>query len=79
MEAAQWREIIVSELKDAFRCGEVLQPVITEVSEFVAVQERSGRCGHQDLPAMAAGCDPGGSVHIDPDVALLSQMRRSGV
>src|SRR3989442_1052852 len=79
MEARQWRKVIVSELKDSLGRGEVFQAVLAEVSEPVAIQERSGRCGDQNLPAMAAGRDPSGSMHIDSDVALLSQVRGPGM
>ena len=37
-------------------------------------RSRGGRDQH--LPAVAAGGDPGGSVHIDSDVTLLAQVRR---
>jgi hypothetical protein len=71
--------VIVSELKDALGCGKVLQAVLAQIAEPIAIQERSGRCGYQDLAAMSAGRDPSGSVHINADVALLGQVGRPGM
>jgi hypothetical protein len=53
VKALKRRELVLSQLKDALGCGEVLEAVLAEVAEPVVGQKRGGRCGHQHLPAMA--------------------------
>ena len=78
VEALEGGEVAVSELVDALGGGEVLEPVLAEVSEL-ELDERSGGGRDEHLPAVAAGSDAGSAVDVGADVALLGQERRSGV
>jgi hypothetical protein len=80
MERRERREVVVAELVDALGGGQVLEPVLAEVAEAVrAVKERGGRGRDEHLTAVAAGGDAGRAVNVSADVALLSEMRRTGV
>ena len=77
----QRRESLRAELEDPDRVLEVLQAVLAEVDECVVVESgrSSRRVREQDLPAVTRRADPGAEVHDLADVALVRQVRRSGV
>jgi len=53
--------------------------VLTEVSQPLGAEQRRGRRRHEHLPAVRRCRDARRPVHVDPDVSLVGEMRRSGV
>ena len=78
VERLERRELVVSDLEDVLGRGEVLEAVLTEVTELV-VDKALGRGGDEHLSAVAGGGDTGGAVDVVADVALVGQKRRSRV
>ena len=78
VQALQTRELLLPELVNALRRGEILEAMLAEVAQ-VGVQELRRRGRDEDLPAVAAGCDAGGAVDVLADVSLLAQERRPGM
>ena len=73
IEAPERREGAVAELVDALGRGEVLEAVLAEIDERVALEQRRGRRGDEDLPAVAGRRDPRCPVDVTADVALVRQ------
>ena len=63
----------VTELMEARRALEVLQPVEAEIEERLAVEERCGRRGDDDLSAVCERSHSSPAVHVDSDVALAGR------
>jgi hypothetical protein len=79
VQRPQGREVVVSQLVDALRRRQVLQPVLADVAELVGPQERGGRRRDQHLAAATGGVDPGRPVDVGADVAFFREERRAGV
>ena len=80
VERPQRREVAVAQLIQALGSGEVLQPVLSEITSCgVAVQEPSCRLGEDDLSPVSSGGDPGRAVNVDADVAFVRHDRLAGV
>ena len=76
---AQGRELALAELVDAHRAVEVLEPVLSEVAQRLAVEER-GRGGRdEDLVAVRERSDARSAVDVLADVALLGHGRSARV
>ncbi len=74
VERLQWRKLVVSELVERLRLGQVLEPVPAEFDELaVAIEEEVRRLGHEHLPAMARAHHPRAAMDVDADVALLGE------
>ena len=60
--------------------GQVLEPVLPEVADrHIGAQQPLGRLREDDLPAVGRGCNPGGAVDVQADVALLGDERLARV
>ena len=79
VERSQGRERRIAKLVDAFRCRQILQPMLPEVSEVVALDERSSRGRHQHLATVSRRRDPGDAMEVRADVSLVGQDRSSGM
>ena len=79
VQALQRWELVLAELVDPLGSGEILQPVYSQIPHPLRGQKRRRGGREQHLPPVAAGSDPGGPVHVDPDVPLLRQVRGAGV
>ena len=66
---------MVAELVDAFRCGQVFEPVLAEIPKLVRTDEITRRLRNEHLPAVADRGDARCPVNIDSDIALLRQER----
>src|SRR4029453_2450258 len=69
------RKALAAELEDRHRFVDVLEAVLTEVGERVAVEQRARRLREHDLAPVARGRDPGGEMDVVPGVALLGDER----
>ena len=74
VERPQRREVAVAELVEALRLGQVLEPVLSEVTDSRGGASRRPRVvlGEDDLPAVCGGGDPRRAVDVDADVALVA-------
>ena len=80
VERPQRREVAVAQLMETLGSGEVLQPVLSEITSCgVAVQEPSCRLGEDDLSPVSSGGDPRRAVNVDADVAFVRHDRLAGV
>ena len=79
VERLQGREVAVTELVEALRRGEILQPVQSLVAELGALVEARRGLGDEDLPAVAGCADPRAPVDVHADVALVGDDRLTGV
>jgi hypothetical protein len=80
VERPERRELAVTELEEAFRLGQVLQSMLAEVAEMsVGAEEVARRPRENDLAAVCRCGDARGAVHIEADVALLSDERLTRV
>src|SRR5205823_267957 len=76
VERPERRELIIAELEEAFRLGQVLQSVLAEVTEpRGGAEEIARRTRENDLAAVCRCGDSRGAVHVEADVALLSDER----
>ena len=76
---AQRRELTFTELVDAHRAVEVLEPVLTEVAERLRVEERRRGRRHEDLIPVRERGDARAAVHVLADVALFGRGRSARV
>src|SRR5581483_7234180 len=79
VQGLERRELVVSELVDALRRGEILEAVLAEIAEAVRRNEVVGRLREQHLAAVTGRGDASGSMDVDPDVALVRRGRLAGV
>ena len=80
IEALERWVLAVTELVDAFGGRQILELVLTEIAQLDRrVQELARRQGDEHLPAVTSGCDPGGAVDVDADVALAGEERLAGM
>jgi hypothetical protein len=80
VERPERRELTVTELEEAFRLGQVLQSMLAEVAEMsVGAEEVARRPRENDLAAVCRCGDARGAVHVEADVALLSDERLTRV
>src|SRR5207253_10375451 len=70
VQALERRKLAAPKLVDALGRGEVLEPVLAEITQRIQLNE--GRSGRRDkhLPAVTRGGDPCSTVYIGADVAL---------
>ena len=73
------REVVFAELEDPLRRAQVLEPVLTEVTEPAGVDERGRRRRDEHLSAVASSCDPRRTMNVRTDVSIVGQQRRTGV
>jgi hypothetical protein len=74
------REVPLSELVEALRSGQVLEPVLTQVTHGEpGVEQVSGRPRHEHLAAVAGAHYPCTVMDVDADVALLRYDRLARV
>jgi hypothetical protein len=64
----------ITELKNALRRSQVLEAMLAEVLQ-VGVEERGGRGGNENLPAVAACRNTSRTVNIGAHVALIAHER----
>ena len=69
----------VTELEDRHRALDVLEAVLAEVGERVAVEEDARRLREHDLASVARSCNPRGEMDVVPDVALVRGERSARV
>src|SRR6266508_844806 len=80
VQGPQRRKLVVAELEELLRSAEVLEPVQAEVGEArPAIEKRPRAVGDDDLAAVRGRADAGGLVYVDPDVALVGQLRLARV
>ena len=79
VEAPERRKLLVSQLVEPLRRGEVLQPVLAEVAQPLGGRQRGGRGRHDHLAAVRDGCNPRGAVHVGSDVSTAAHEGRPGV
>ena len=79
VKALERREVAVAELEDVLRRRQVLEPMLAQIAQPIRARKRSGRGRDEHLPAVATGSNPRSPVHVDPDVALGVEVRRSRV
>ena len=72
VQAPERGERAETELVDALRPGEVLQPVLAEIDDLLLVREQVARRIRQEhLPSVPGGRDPGCAMDVHPHVAVL--------
>ncbi len=79
VERLQRREVVRSELVDAFRGGEVLEAVLAQIAQLGSVHEARRRRRDEHLRPVPGRRNPRRPMHIDADVALLRDERRPRV
>jgi hypothetical protein len=87
-QAAQWRKAVpdplYGQLEQVLWDGQVFELVLAEVVQPGPVWQRTGDqpaggIGEHHLPAVRHPSDPGGAVHVHPDVAVAVGDRFAGV
>jgi hypothetical protein len=66
VQALERRKVLVTELVDAFRRGQILEPVRAEIAELLRSDERRSGGGDEDLAAVTARRDARGAVTSPP-------------
>ena len=79
VQALQRRELTLAELEDPLRRGQVLEPVLAEVTQTVLARKVARRLRHQHLPTVTRSRDPRRSMDVDADIAVLRQQRLARV
>jgi hypothetical protein len=70
-------ESFLSELIDALRRRQVLEPVLAQVAEPVSAHEGRGRGGNEHLTPMRTSGDARRAVNVCAHVALVCHVRRA--
>jgi predicted metal-binding membrane protein len=79
VQGLQSRKRLVAKLVQVDRRAQVLQSVLAQIRELGAVEEPLRRLGDEHLAAVACAHDPGGSMHVHADVALVGDERLARV
>ena len=80
IQRLQWWELLRTQLVQAQRRTQILQPVLAQITQrHGRVEKRLGRLRDEDLSAVAGAHDAGSAVDVHADVALVAHNRLAGV